>query len=99
METKEDLLLFLRTNKAELTRRFDLVKIGVFGSFADDTQSESSDIDLIVEFKPNTSNLSEKKSGLRKFIKETFNREVDICREKYLKPYFRNLITNSAIYV
>jgi predicted nucleotidyltransferase len=99
MIKKEEILAFLRERKDDFFVEFRLVKIGLFGSFARDEGTENSDIDLIVEFEPNTENLTEKKSKLKDLISDKFGREVDICREKYVKPYFKSQILESAIYV
>ncbi len=97
--TKSDILQFLSQEKEQFETRFRIAKIGLFGSYARGEETEDSDIDIIVEFYPNTENLSEIKASLKEIIKSTFDRDVDICREKYLKPYYRNQILQSAIYV
>jgi hypothetical protein len=99
MIKKEDILSFLTENKDLLFSEYQLVKIGLFGSFSRNEGTEDSDIDLIVEFQPNTQNLAEKKSKIKDLVAKRFNREVDLCREKYIKPYFKNQILQSAIYV
>jgi len=99
MIRKEEILAFLRERKEELFSEYQLVKIGLFGSFAKNEETEDSDIDLIVEFEPNTKNLSEKKSKIKSLVQKEFNREVDLCREKYIKPYFKSQILKTAIYV
>lgn len=99
MIKKEEILAFLRERKDDFFVEFRLVKIGLFGSFARDEGTENSDIDLIVEFEPNTENLTEKKSKIKDLLSDKFGREVDICREKYVKPYFKSQILQSAIYV
>jgi len=99
MLNREDILNFLGEHKASFHNEFQIVKLGLFGSFALNRQSEVSDIDLLVEFAPNTEDLTEKKESIRSILKRKFNREVDICREKYIKPYFKDQILNSAIYV
>ena len=99
MINKSEILSFLKERKEELLFEYQLVKIGLFGSFARNEGTENSDIDLIVEFQPNTENLSEKKSKLKNLVKNHFDRDVDICREKYIKPYFKEQILKSAIYV
>lgn len=71
----------------------------MFGSFARNTPTEKSDIDLIVEFEDNTPNLYDLKNKLRQYIMEHLGRDVDICREKYIKPYAREMILREAIYV
>jgi predicted nucleotidyltransferase len=99
MLSKEDILSFLEEKKEELFSEYQLIKIGLFGSFAKDEGTGDSDIDLIVEFQPNTENLAEKKSRIKALVRKQFNREVDLCREKYIKPYFKSQILQSAIYV
>jgi predicted nucleotidyltransferase len=96
---KEEILQFLKENKQDLLSEFKLVKIGLFGSFARDAANERSDIDILVEFEPDTENLFEKKSALKALIQKRFHKDVDICREKYIKPYFKNQILQSVIYV
>jgi predicted nucleotidyltransferase len=99
MPEKDEILYFLKEHKSELFAEFNLIKIGLFGSMARNEATKDSDIDLIVEFLPNTENLSEKKNKLKDLIGKQFNRNVDVCREKYLKPYFKSQILQSAIYV
>lgn len=99
MTSRDEILAFLKEKKEELYANYHLVKIGLFGSFAKGEGTEDSDIDLIVEFAPNTTNLSEKKAEIRAIISEKFDKEVDLCREKYIKPYFKPQILKSTIYV
>ena len=73
--------------------------MGLFGSFAKGDVTASSDIDLLVEFEPDTEELLEKKTRIKNMIKRQFNLEADICREKYIKPYFKSQILQSVIYV
>lgn len=99
MLTKNEILTFLRNEKDKLFSNYKLVKIGLFGSYARNEFTENSDVDIIVEFESNTKNLSEKKLALKNFLSEKFNKDVDLCREKYIRPYFKDYILNSAIYV
>ena len=92
MTNKTEILDFLKEKKVDFFSEYQLVKIGLFGSFARNEQTEESDIDLIVEFEPDTKDLSEKKSKIKSLVKAKFNREVDLCREKYIKPYFKSQI-------
>jgi len=93
------ILLYLTSNKSRLERDYHLKKIGVFGSIARGEQNNNSDIDLIVEFEDNTSDLQTIKQLLRDEIQAKFDLPVDICREKYIKPIFRNQILSEAKYV
>lgn len=99
MITKEHILPFLKDQKALFAKEFHVVKLGLFGSYARDEQSEESDIDVLIEFAPKTERLSEKKAKIRSIIQKKFHKKVDLCREKYIKPYFKTQIIQSAIYV
>jgi predicted nucleotidyltransferase len=97
--SKSEILQFLSQEKDQLEAKFRVSKIGLFGSYARGEETEESDIDIILEFLPQTENLSEIKFSLKELIAKEFGKNVDICREKYLKPYYRNQILKSAIYV
>lgn len=98
MKSKEDILSFLTQNKKMLRDRYHILRIGIFGSYARGEQNINSDIDLLVEFEDNTENLYGIKQQLKKFFRENLNIEVDICREKYIKPRFKKSILKEAIY-
>ncbi|MFQ5447859.1 MAG: nucleotidyltransferase family protein [Saprospiraceae bacterium] len=57
MIKKDEILEFLRERKDEFRSEYQIVRLGLFGSFARNEGTEESDIDLIVEFEPNTGNL------------------------------------------
>jgi len=98
MLTTSEILVFLTNNKNVFENRFYCLKIGLFGSFARNEQTESSDIDIIVEFKPDTPDFYETELELKKFIGNKFNRKVDICAEKWIKPIFKPMILKDTIY-
>lgn len=92
------ILAYLSLNKLRFEKEYHLKKIGVFGSIARGEQVVGSDIDLIVEFEENTADLFSLKQKLKKEIQAQFNLQVDICREKYIKPIFREQILSEAKY-
>lgn len=99
MYTQKQILDFISKSKPILHEKFHVSKIGLFGSYARQEQSANSDIDLIVEFDENTKDLYDLKIAIKKFFKDNLNLEVDLCREKYIKPRYRKRILNEAIYV
>lgn len=99
MYTQKQILEFISKSKPMLRQKFHVSKIGLFGSYARQQQSVSSDIDLIVEFDDNTPDLYDLKIAIKKFFKDNLNLEVDLCREKYIKPRYRKRILNETIYV
>lgn len=96
---KKDILKFLKQNQVFFREQFHIKKIGLFGSFIHDQQTEESDIDIIVELEENTPGIYELKQELRKFVCNRFNRDVDIAREKYLKSYVKQHILDEVVYV
>ena len=82
-----------------LRDKYHIVRIGLFGSYARGDQNINSDIDIVVEFEENTQELYELKLQLKEFFKKNLDSEVDICREKYIKPRLRSYILKETVYV
>ncbi|MBK8552104.1 MAG: nucleotidyltransferase domain-containing protein [Ignavibacteria bacterium] len=61
MNTKDEILNYLAENKSVFNKKYRIIKIGLFGSYANNNYSDRSDIDIIVEFEPDTKMLFEKK--------------------------------------
>ena len=99
MLTQQNILNFLSENKLFLREQFHVVKIGIFGSFARNEQNPDSDIDILIEMENNVSNVYDLKWNLREFLKNQFQRDVDICNSKHIKPYAKDYILKDAIYV
>ncbi len=99
MLTKEKILIFLKENKSFLQKEYAISRIGLFGSFAIGENTVDSDIDILISFKEEAHNLYENKAALRHLLGQAFKRDIDICSEKYIKPYFKKQVLNTAIYV
>jgi len=99
MVSRKEILDFLSENKDHFRDQYHIVKIGLFGSYARNEQTMLSDIDLVVEFEENTQNLYDLKRAFKEFIREKLNIEVDIAREKYLKPRYKKSIIKETYYV
>jgi uncharacterized protein len=98
MKTKDQILTFLAQNRILFRDKFHIVRIGIFGSYAREEQGPNSDIDLMVEFEENTQDLYELKIQLKEFFQIQLGIDVDICREKYIKPRFKNSILKETVY-
>ena len=99
MFSKIEILNYLKANKGFFRLKYNVIKIGIFGSYAREEQTEKSDIDIIVEFEENTEDLFDKKFELREYLMLKFNKNIDLCREGAIKPVFKPLILKDAIYV
>jgi predicted nucleotidyltransferase len=98
MTTRDQILTFLSQNKKLFRDRYHIIRIGIFGSYARGEQNIKSDIDLLVEFEDDTQDLYDLKLHLKDFFKTKLGIEVDICREKYIKPRIKNSILKETIY-
>jgi len=68
----------------------------LFGSFSDETNSEESDIDLLVELeKP----IGWKFFSLELYLEKIFNRKIDLVTKNALKEQIRESILNKINYV
>ena len=87
----------LQEHKQELRTRYGVITIGVFGSYVRGEQTESSDIDILVEL--------EKPMGLVKFIQlerdisRVLGVNVDLTTKKALKPFIGQRILREVSYV
>lgn len=99
MNTKQEILDFLKINHAHMTKKYHLTKLGLFGSFARGEQTSESDVDLLIELEEDVKNIHDIKASLKSYLSEAFNRSVDLAREKYLKPYVKEEILKDTIYV
>ncbi|MFA5426706.1 MAG: nucleotidyltransferase family protein [Sulfurimonas sp.] len=99
MNTQYKIINFLQNNRNLLLEKYHVTKIGLFGSFARNEQKENSDVDLLIELEDGTQNIYDLKDSLKQFLSSSFNRNVDIAREKYLKSYAKEQILKDTLYV
>ena len=98
MKTRDQILTFLSQNKKLFRDKYHIVRIGLFGSYARGDQNNNSDIDLLVEFEENTQELYDLKLQLKDFFRIKLGIEIDICREKYIKPRIKKSILKETVY-
>ena len=98
MKTKDQILIFLAKNKKLFREKYHIIRIGLFGSYAREEQNINSDIDLLVEFEENTQDLYDLKLQLKDFFLKNLGIEIDVCREKYIKPRIKMHILEETVY-
>jgi hypothetical protein len=98
MRTRDQILTFLAQNKKLFRDKYYIIRIGIFGSYARGDQNIKSDIDLLVEFEDNTQDLYDLKLQIKDFFRTKLGIEVDICREKYIKPRIKKSILKETVY-
>jgi predicted nucleotidyltransferase len=77
--------------------KYEIIRIGVFGSAARDNMNEQSDIDVVVELgKPDLFYLV----GIKQDLEEKFQRPVDIVRYRdRMNAFLKKRIDKEAVYV
>jgi hypothetical protein len=93
---REEVLDTLSNHKEELTAKYGLSRLGIFGSTARNEATERSDIDIVVEMPPDAYQMVHMKDELEEMLLGS----VDLIRyNKYLNPCLRERIDREAIYV
>ena len=93
---KTNILNYLKEHYSEFKNKYNVEKIGLFGSYARDEATENSDIDIFVKMKPSLFDMV----AIKEQIENDLNRKVDIIREhKNIKPIFLKMIQKDLIYV
>lgn len=95
MMNRQKILGILRTLKPDLTERFGVTRLALFGSTARDEARENSDIDIVIAFDgPAT---SKKYFGVQFLLEDQLGRPVDLVTEKALRPELKPFIEREAI--
>lgn len=92
---RESILEKLKAMKTELNEKYQVTRIGIFGSVARNEATAESDIDIVVEMEPNLL----KRIGIKQELEELFDCEVDVIRYWYgMNQYLKARIEREAIY-
>jgi len=96
MVTRNEILLKLKELKPLLHKDYSVKEIGLFGSFSDETFTEESDIDLLVEFERP---IGWKFFSLEIYLEKIFNRKIDIVTKNALRDQIKESILKQVNYV
>jgi predicted nucleotidyltransferase len=92
--TRQEILNILRNEKPYLRRKFGLLSIGLFGSYARGTQRPESDVDLLVEL---TEARFDFLIGLQMHLENKIGKPIELIRkrpglsERFLKRIERQI--------
>jgi predicted nucleotidyltransferase len=94
---RDDIILSLRRFKEINQQKYNIIRIGLFGSGARDNMREHSDIDVVVELE--TQDFFDL-IGIKLDLEEQLSQEVDIVsyREK-MNEFLKRRIDKEAVYV
>ena len=94
--TQKYILSFLSTHKEELKTRFLVTKIGLFGSYATNSENSESDIDIAIETTKKDFFL---RDDLKEYLENKFQTPVDIGYLDSFRIFYRKRIEREIIYV
>lgn len=97
MINKEFILSEMKQQKREL-QNLGVVRIGLFGSYVREEQTEKSDIDILLEFEPEKENFDNYMT-VYDILENLFrNEKVEIVTKNGLSPYIGPQILKEVIY-
>jgi uncharacterized protein len=96
---QQDIISFLKLHKKEISIKFHVSQLGLFGSFARNESTKDSDVDILYDLDESATNIFTLKKDFKNYLESELNRPIDLCRIKYMKPFIRDIIEKEAIYV
>lgn len=96
MLSSDEVLNFLEKNRNQV-ESFGADRIGVFGSVIREEQTQSSDIDFLVEFRDGEKSYRNF-IGLKRFLEDELDTEVDLVTKSSVKPSMRDRILEEVKY-
>ncbi|KKQ33229.1 MAG: hypothetical protein US49_C0002G0124 [candidate division TM6 bacterium GW2011_GWF2_37_49] len=93
--SKDDVLTFLRENKAFLEREFGVTRLALFGSYARNEQNLSSDIDILIDVKTHD---FRNRMRLKHFLENALNKRIDLIYFDSLRLIVKKSIQEDLIY-
>ena len=94
---QEDVLQVLKQKDAELTKRFGVKSLSMFGSVARNEAAQTSDVDLLVEFNRPVGYFG--LFALQDYLEKLLGCSVDLGTPDSLKPYIKERIKGELIRV
>ena len=94
-DTASNALGIMASMRGELSERFTVIRIGVFGSFARGDEGPESDVDIIVELAEPT---FDHYMNLKFRLEEILQRPVDLVLADTVKPRLKPTIEQEVVY-
>lgn len=98
MKTSKQNIISLLNEHKDILRSFGASRIGLFGSFATESNRDDSDVDLLVEFEPGKKTFKNY-TGAYLFLKGILQKNIDFLTPESLSPYIGPHILKSVEYV
>lgn len=90
MTTLDQVKKVITEEKDTLTKKYNVARIGVFGSVVRGEDTKDSDIDLIVDFSEPIGLMD--LVGLEFYLSDKIGKKVEIATRKSLSPYIKDKV-------
>lgn len=97
MKTRKEFAAIILSLKSELETRFHVKSIGIFGSVARNKNTETSDLDLVVDFSEPVGMF--KFLELQDYLRLALNTDVELTIPRAIKPAIRQTVERDVLYV
>lgn len=95
MKSLAEINSILRRHKRCLATEYKVKRIGVFGSYAHERATSTSDIDILVEF---SEPIGWEFFDLQDYLEEILGLNVDLVTVNALRPSMRDSILDETVY-
>ncbi|GER93791.1 nucleotidyltransferase [hot springs metagenome] len=97
VKTLEEVIEVLQKYKEEISQKYKVKEIGVFGSFVRGEQKRGSDVDMLVEYYelPDLLELID----LELYLSRLLKKKVDLIEKSGIRKELKEKILNEAIYL
>ena len=99
MNKVDEIKKILKEHKKELREKYGIEEIGIFGSYLRGEAKKESDVDILVEFKPDAKISLLDFVKLENYLSNLLGVKVDLVEKSALKPRIGKQILSEVIYI
>jgi len=99
MKTLEEIKSILKKHENKLKKKYGIKRMGVFGSYVRKDQNECSDVDVLVEFEPDSRISLLDFVELENYLSDLLGVKADLVEKSALKPRIGKHILKEVIYL
>ena len=87
----------IKSKIRKVLKKYNVVRAGIFGSYARGEQKKNSDVDILIDLDRNLSLLAF--IGIKNKLEEALGKKVDLVEYHVIKPRIRNRILEEEMRV
>ena len=99
MKTVDEIKEILKEHKEEVSRKYKVSEIGIFGSFVRGEQKKRSDLDILVEFDEENIPSLLKLIEMERYLQRLLRKKVDLVMKSSIRPELKEIILKEVVYI